>query len=309
MTLSYFSLWRSLLGLYDGREAQAVVRMVLEERYGLSLADIVCGATERLSQKQQEDLLAVMRRLRDGEPVQYVLGHAWFCGRRFHVGPGVLIPRPETEGLCKLIIQSFKPKSPSPNPKSQISNLKTQNSKLKVLDIGTGSGCIAVTLALDISNAEVTAIDISDEALLVARRNAAELGACVSFCRHDILLPSPLVGEGGSRLGSFDIIVSNPPYVTLGERNEMSRNVLEHEPDMALFVPDDDPLLFYRAIGRFAVENLAPDGSLYFEINPLFADSLSAMLRSFGFSEISIISDDFGKRRYIIASMKWQGTN
>lgn len=103
--------------------------------------------------------------------------------------------------------------------------------------------------------------------------------------------------------------MSNPPYVTFGERNEMSRNVLEHEPDMALFVPDDDPLLFYRAIGRFAVENLAPDGSLYFEINPLFVDSLSAMLRSFGFSEISIISEDFGKRRYIIASMKWQGTN
>lgn len=285
MAISYSSLWRSLLGLYDGREAQAVVRMVLEERFGLSLAGIVCGAAESLAQGQKDELRAIMRRLRAGEPVQYVLGSAWFCGRRFRVGPGVLIPRPETGRLCDIVVQSSKSKAQSPKP--------------RVLDIGTGSGCIAITLALDMPNARVAAVDISPGALDIARENARELHADVKFACGNVLSPS----FAGSCGDVFDIIVSNPPYVAESERQSMSPNVLGHEPREALFVPDDDPLLFYRAIGRFALGHLEPGGSLYFEINPRFAAGLEAMLAGLGFAGIEIMSDDFGKRRFAKAGM------
>ena len=305
--MSYQSLWQSLSTLYEPQEAQAIVRMVLEEKYNMTLTDIVCGGIDNLSETQLSELQSIMQRLQTGEPVQYVLGYAYFCGRKFHVEPGVLIPRPETEELCRLAIQSSK--------------FKVQ-SMPQIIDIGTCSGCIAITLALEMPEADVYAIDISDRALQIARGNAKTLGAKVTFIKADILS-----GEGldsiverncqssningitsprpkGEELGDKSLlIISNPPYIANKERKSMSKNVLEHEPSLALFVPDDDPLLFYRAIGRQAVKSLEPDGRLCFEINPLFADELKSMLIAQGFSNVDVIDDDYGKRRYTIATL------
>lgn len=273
--VTYHQLWSSLLHLYDAEEAQAIIRMVLDSRFGMSLTDIVCGGVEKLPATQTAELKSLMERLKTGEPVQYVLGEAWFCGRPFHVGPGVLIPRPETEELCKMIIGA-------------------PEGGAKILDIGTGSGCIAITLALDIPGAEVSAIDISDEALRTARVNARELKANVCFQKQDIRHP-----KVGLR---FSVIVSNPPYVIESERKDMRPNVLSYEPSTALFVPDDDPLLFYRAIARYATGNLTPGGSLYLEINPLFADDIKAMLSQNGFTDVQVVNDQFGKQRFVRAS-------
>lgn len=298
MATSYNKLWKRLVPLYDSDEAQAIVRLVLDSRFGMTLTDIACGGVERLTWEETSGLETLVSRLEQGEPVQYVLGEAWFCGRRFHVEPGVLIPRPETEQLCRLVIEGCK--SPSP----------------AILDVGTGSGCIAVTLALDIPGAAVSATDISGEALRIARGNAETLKACVSFFKQDILTEattysdgnSPSAIDGGASLSAsgdkpqpswrFDAIVSNPPYITVSEKDGMRGNVVDHEPSLALFVPDDDALRFYRAIGRYAIRHLAPGGSLYFEINPLFADELKAMLEDMGFSSVTIINDNFGKRRF-----------
>lgn len=282
----YQSLWQSLSALYDPREAQAIVRMVLEEKYGMTLTDIVCGGIDKLTETQKNELQALMLRLQTGEPVQYVLGYAWFCGRKFHVEPGVLIPRPETEQLCSLTIQ-----------KSQSSIFKP-----KILDIGTGSGCIAITLGLEMPGADVYAIDVSDNALRVAEYNAKALDTHVSFMKRDILSDKSITSilpEGKK----FQMIVSNPPYIALRERSAMSVNVLDHEPSLALFVPDDDPLLFYRAIGRQAIKSLEPQGRLYFEINPLFANELKKMLLDQGFANVEIVDDEFGKHRFAVATM------
>lgn len=290
---TFRQLWSSLLSLYDAREAQAIVRTVLAGRFGMTLTDIACGGAGKLPARQAEELSALMMRLRAGEPVQYVLGEAWFCSRRFHVAPSVLIPRRETEELCQMITAKAEVKTRSPEPVAR-------SPKLKILDIGTGSGCIAITLALDLPRAEVSATDVSREALAMARANAERLGAEVSFYRHDILGSSPLPGASGPH-GPFSVIVSNPPYVTQSERRDMLPNVVGHEPGLALFVPDDDPLLFYRAIARHAVSSLMPGGSLYLEINPLFAGSLKTMLAQSGFRDIEVIDDQFGRQRFVKA--------
>jgi len=229
-----------------------------------------------------------MPRLEGGEPIQYVLGRACFCGRSFAVAPGVLIPRPETEELCRLIIDTHPSES------------------LNILDIGTGSGCIAITLALEMPDAEVEAVDISPEALAIAGANAARLGAKVSFHQYDILSEdSPPLGRGrgwgAPSTPKYDIIVSNPPYICERERADMERNVLDYEPHTALFVPDDDPLLFYRTIGQKALTMLVPGGILCFEINPLYCDQLIELLRSQGYCEVETVSDSFGKRRFVTA--------
>ena len=281
--MTYRQLWTSLLDLYDRQEAQSIVRMVLDSRFGLDLTAIVCGGVEALSEAQQSALSAIMSRLRTGEPVQYVLDEAWFCGVRFHVAPGVLIPRSETEELCRMILAD-----------------ETRPGR-RVLDIGTGSGCIAITLALNLPEAKVSAIDISDQALTIARGNAAALGASMDFIKQDILDRS----QAGAAGAIFDVIVSNPPYVTVSEKKDMQSNVLDHEPSLALFVPDDDALRFYRAIADYAIGCLSTGGKLYFEINPLFAQPLELMLKEKGFDNVGIVDDSFGKARF--AKAQWRG--
>lgn len=284
--ISYPQLWQSLMPLYDEGEAKAVVRMLVEEAFGLTFTDICCGKVEALSADDRQRLEALMARLRQGEPVQYVLGEACFCGRRFGVAPGVLIPRPETEELCRTVKSYHNTPFCALQPPAP----------LQVLDVGTGSGCIAVTLALDLFNAEVTAWDVSGDALVIARYNAHRLGAKVNFEWHDIL-------DTQADDRRWDIIVSNPPYIARSERADMSPHVLDHEPELALFVPDDDPLLFYRAIGSYAVRTLNAGGWLYLEINPLYAEELRAMLTQLGFGQVLLQKDRYGKVRFCKANV------
>ena len=275
--MDYETLWHRLTPLYETSEAKAIVRWVLEVRFGLSMADILCD--KALSDDDQNDLEAIIQRLEKGEPVQYVIGVADFCGRQFHVEPGVLIPRPETEELCRWIVEE-------------------SGDRTYILDIGTGSGCIAVTLALEMPKAEVTAWDISDEALRIAQKNAQALGADVRFEHHDILhisLDSNLLMPDSC----YDLIVSNPPYIQPKESDEMAKNVLDYEPHQALFTPDNQPIIFYQRIGDYAWQNLKPGGALYFELNPLTADDVSHYLCRLGFSEIEMRQDQFGKQRFL----------
>lgn len=270
--MTYRELWRTLEPLYGNGEARAVTDYVLDVCFGLSKADIMCGAVEEMTAEKTAELRKIFSRLTEGEPVQYVLGRAEFSGRWFNVRPGVLIPRPETEELCAWITADSKA-SASP----------------KVLDIGTGSGCIAITLQLDMPESKVTAWDISADALDVARENAKQLGANVNFVKQDALNAKPE--------GEWDVIVSNPPYICEKEKKDMAVNVLEHEPHTALFVPDADPLLFYRAITRLAVQTLNKGGRLYFEINPIYADDTCRMMRAEGMSAVELRSDMYGKQR------------
>ena len=296
---SHRDLCRQLGSIYDEGEARAVVRLLLEEGYGLSWADVLCDGLSRLSADQRQQLAVQMERLCAGEPVQYVLGFETFLGRRFKVGPAVLIPRPETEELCQWV---EAPSQPPPEgegfqSRSSAGLLPLQGEVgrgLSLLDIGTGSGCIAVSLAARFPHARVSAWDLSEEALDIARENARLAGVDVSFRRQDALSPP-------DDIDTWDVIVSNPPYICQCEKSAMSATVLSHEPHTALFVPDDDPLLFYRAIARYAAKSLKPDGLLYFEINPLHADSLCLMLKNFGFIDISPKSDQFGKQRFVRA--------
>lgn len=270
--MTYRELWRTLEPLYGNGEARAVTDYVLDVCFGLSKADILCGAVEEMTAEKTAELNKIFGRLMKGEPVQYVLGRAEFSGRWFSVRPGVLIPRPETEELCAWITADSKV-SASP----------------KVLDIGTGSGCIAITLQLDMPESKVTAWDISADALDVARENAQQLGANVNFVKLDALNAKPE--------GEWDVIVSNPPYICEKEKKDMAVNVLEHEPHTALFVPDADPLLFYRAITRLAVQTLSKGGRLYFEINPIYADDTCRMMRVEGMTAVELRSDMYGKQR------------
>lgn len=270
--MTYRELWRTLEPLYGNGEARAITDYVLDVCFGLSKADILCGAVEEMTAEKTAELNKIFGRLMEGEPVQYVLGRAEFCGRWFSVRPGVLIPRPETEELCAWITADSKA-SASP----------------KVLDIGTGSGCIAITLQLDMPESKVTAWDISADALDVARENAQRLGANVNFVKQDALNAKPE--------GEWDVIVSNPPYICEKEKKDMAVNVLEHEPHTALFVPDADPLLFYRAITRLAVQTLSKGGRLYFEINPIYADDTCHMMRAEGMTAVELRSDMYGKQR------------
>ncbi len=252
-------------------------RILLEDVFGLSLTDICSGAIEKLSTSEKKTLEALKLRLDAGEPVQYVTGKALFCNHYFHVEPGVLIPRPETEELVEKIA----------------STTGNHAQGLKILDIGTGSGCIAISLAL--YGADVTAWDISDKALEIARGNARELNAQVTFQKTDILNFKPEYDI------LWDVIVSNPPYICHKEAEDMENNVLDYEPHEALFVPDEKPLLFYDAISDYAVKSLQPDGLLAFEINPLYAKPLQESLLKMGFRDVAIHNDSYGKERFIIS--------
>ena len=285
--MRYEDSWHRLSSLYDADEAKAIVRWVLDVRFGLSFTDILCGKVSELSADEQEELEKIMLRLEKGEPVQYVLGVADFCGRQFYVAPGVLIPRPETAELCRWITSHG-------DRHSVRSNLTECLSPCEVIDIGTGSGCIAITLALEIPKTKVTAWDISDEALHIAQENAKALGANVIFEKKDIL--------NVFLISKYDIIVSNPPYICDKEKEAMEKNVLEHEPHLALFVPNDDPLLFYRAIAKNAIDALKPDGMLFFELNPIYAEDTESMLLDMGFRHTELRKDQYGKLRFLKAT-------
>ena len=285
---TYQQLWHSLTPLYDAGEAQAIVRTVLEVKYGMTLTDIICGKVNDLSADEGIKLEEIIHRLQKAEPVQYVLGQADFAGRTFHVEPGVLIPRPETAELCHWITEDCR------NIPKTIRRNREDCSK-HLLDICTGSGCIAITLALDIPGAVVEGWDISEEAIRIAQQNVKALEAAqVNISRQDAL-SLPQMGK------QWDIIVSNPPYICNKEKAGMEQNVLDYEPDIALFVPDQDPLLFYRSIARFASTQLCPSGKLYFEINPIYEKEMREMLEVLGFQGIETKEDSFGKKRMMRA--------
>ena len=272
--MTYEQLWHRLIPIYEAGEAKAIVRNVLEMQFHLSFADILCGKVTELSADNQAELEKIMVRLEKSEPMQYVLGTAFFYGRPFHVGPGVLIPRPETTELCQWIIEAPKEGS--------------------ILDIGTGSGCIAITLAIELPQSHVSAWDISEEALTIAKANASTLNAHVNFEKQDALAPH--IDER-----KWDIIVSNPPYIEPKEREEMEKNVLEYEPAIALFAPESNPIAFYQSIGNYAAKTLLPGGLLYFELNPLTANAVDSYLESIGFKDIEYREDQFHKQRFLKA--------
>jgi len=262
-------------------EIRGIVYLLFQSLFGLSKTDITAGKIVSFSEDAAQTLQKMMYRLNKGEPVQYVLGEEYFYGRRFHVNPSVLIPRPETEELVRVVVD-FK------------HNLLLQNKRrpLKMLDIGTGSGCIPITLFHEAGPAEIYATDISTAALAVAVGNADDLGAKITFVEHDILNEKiPISG--------FDVIVSNPPYVTETEKREMRSNVRDFEPRDALFVTDDDPLIFYRKITAQAKDILKPGGLLAVEINEKFGKDVSQLFLRNGFKEVQIVEDVSAKQRVV----------
>ena len=300
---TYQQLWQSLTPLYDAGEAQAIVRTVLDVKYGMTLTDIICGKVNEISADEERKLEEIIIRLQKGEPVQYVLGEADFAGRPFHVEPGVLIPRPETAELCqwiekdmieKSIVSSGDSSEDSPEDSSGNSPQATDDAR-RILDICTGSGCIAITLGLNIPNSEVTGWDISEDALRIAQGNVEMLKARNVRIEYQDALALPKAAEAA------DLIVSNPPYICEKEKADMEKNVLEHEPSLALFVPDEDPLKFYRAIAEYASSALKSGGALYFEINPIYEKETRKMLLKLDFKDIETKEDAFGKKRMMRA--------
>lgn len=262
----------ALLPVYGENEALSGATLLLEELHGVS-------RSEYLFQKEKDvsegELSVVIEKIIAEVPLQYIIGYGYFYDRKFSVREGVLIPRNETEELVQWIIKDQK------------------HGGVKILDIGTGSGAIAVTLSLELENCSVSAIDLSEKALVIAAENNKMLGSNVSFRKQDIL--------SVDSLGSYDVIVSNPPYVTESEKSLMYRNVLDYEPSMALFVSDADPLLFYRRIAKLAYEALSSEGTLYFEINEHFGVACCDMLRSIGFQKITLRQDLNSRDRMVKA--------
>lgn len=282
--MTYSEIWHRIATSYEDGEARAIARILIEELFGLSYTDIVCGATDQLSADDTLRLDTAVRRIEQGEPLQHVLGYADFCGNHFGVNASVLIPRPETEWLVdegERLMNSASNAAPSA-PK-------------RILDIGTGSGCIAISLKLRLGEAYVEAWDISEEALRTAESNAKALKAEVAFCKRDAL-------RAEESVATWDLIVSNPPYICDSERAAMDDNVLLHEPHTALFVPDDDPLRFYRAIARYALRSLSNGGSLLFECNTRYAEATGEMMREMGFEDVTVNDDCFGLPRFVKGS-------
>lgn len=271
-------------------EAKAVALMLLEKVAGLTAAEaLIADGNDLLCRRQT--LLELAARVAQGEPIQYVLGETDFCGMTMKVKPGVLIPRPETEELVNWIVETLHTKKPTVN--------------YQLLDIGTGSGCIAVALAKKLEQAEVEAWDVSDVALEVTKENAEKNGVKVKVSKVDVLSPhtshlTPLTSHL-SPLTSYDLIVSNPPYICEEEMEEMEKNVLEHEPALALFVPNHDPLLFYKRIAELGLSMLKKQGLLFFEINRRFGEEVVKMLQEKGYQEVELRQDLFGNDRMVKA--------
>lgn len=268
-----------LLEAYPASETRWMVRIIFEHLKGYTPVDLVIKAGDQVSDFIAGKVSGVIDRLLAREPIQYIFGETQFYGLRLKVTPDTLIPRPETEELVDMIVREAGDRS-----------------DLRVLDIGTGSGCIAIALARNLRFPQVSAIDISPRALEVARENARTLRTNISFSQADALALTPPAAP------AYDIIVSNPPYIALHEQSGMDSNVLDHEPHSALFVPDSDPLVFYHAIARFALKALTPGGRIYFEINPLYAHDLSAFMQSGGWTDINLIPDTYRNIRFLSAT-------
>lgn len=276
--MMYRDFWRKLTAIYDEQEARAIASLVYEERFGLNRTDICMGEDARMSEEQNGETERILGRLLRNEPVQYVLGYAYFGESRYVVKPGVLIPRPETAALVAWMVADM-------------------TDEKRLLDCCCGSGCIALEMKGAFPAMQVSAYDISDVAIEVSRENARLLGRDINVFAMDALNPAPATEK-------YDVIVSNPPYVCDHERAGMRRNVLDYEPPTALFVPDEDPIKFYTAIARYATQALTDGGRLYFEINPLFVDDMKVMLSGLGFVDVTVNTDCGYADRLMRAAIK-----
>lgn len=268
--------------IYPKRELSSMIRLIMERVCHVPAYQLLAGIKREPSEIESKEIQDIVSRLKTAEPLQYIIGIADFYSLEFEVTPSVLIPRPETEELVDMILHEH-------------ADLEGE-----ILDVGTGSGCIAITLSKHLPNANVTGIDISPEALSVARRNAERNEVNTAFRQADILSSEPTMPFLPT---NFDLIVSNPPYVMEQEKATMEKNVLDYEPSLALFVPDADPLLFYKAIARFGRTHLNPGGQLYFEINPLRGNECAGMLHEAGYKDIQLLRDLSGKERFIKARL------
>ena len=269
-------------------EAKAIALLLMEKVCGMTTTDVLTGQDGTAPTPQEMMALNMAEQVANGMPVQYALGEADFCGMTFRVAPGVLIPRPETEELVDWIVKDSQP-----------STVNCQLSTVNYLDIGTGSGCIAIALAKRMKEAAVSAWDISPTALHIAQENAARNNVRVTFSQVDVLAP---IDWEHIHSNSFDCIVSNPPYICEEEAQEMERHVLEHEPHLALFVPDGDPLVFYRAIADWSRRLLTEDGRGMVEINESLGTDTEGVFRSAGFGHTVAVKDVFDRNRFVIFS-------
>ena len=291
-------LLKELFALYDEQEIDSFFYIILEKLHGLKRIDLALNPEAVMDGTHVKQWKSILSDLKIQKPIQYILGETEFYGLRFEVNENTLIPRPETEELVEIIINNE-------------GKGKREEGKVRILDIGTGSGCIAISLAANIPNAEVFAIDVSDKALVIAQKNADINAVKVNFVNVDILkindlkqLPTHACLPAGSNFKlptCFDIIVSNPPYVRNLEKAEIKRNVLEYEPHLALFVEDTDALLFYRKIAELAKKNLSLNGKLYFEINQYLGKETVELFESFGFKNVKLIKDIYGNDRIVFA--------
>lgn len=290
--------------LYGSDEANALIMILLEHYFNIDKIKIALEPDLRLSESELLTLHFAVKELLKNKPVQYIIGETEFCGMRFFVNENVLIPRPETEELVNQLIscsvnQLTVNPHPSFRPDIERREMGAEKSpaNISILDIGTGSGCIAISLAKLLKDSDVTAVDISEKALEVARKNAEANEVNVRFVHDDIL--NPHVKTYGRASQQFDIIVSNPPYVCESEKSDMRANVLDYEPSTALFVSDNDPLVFYRKILEFAQKTLKPNGAVWFEINEKFGKEMKDLCLEKGFKNVEIIRDFRGRERVV----------
>lgn len=280
MTIKYYrdQFIQELTSLYDAGEAESFFYLILEAKHQLKRVDLALQPDLVFSKAELKTLSSILEQLKKEIPVQYILGTTHFYGLEFEVNSNVLIPRPETEELVDWIIESQQ--------------LEIGDKKVRILDIGTGSGCIAISLAKNLPNAEVFALDVSDKALATAQKNAELNQVTIQFI-HQSILETEDLGQ------QFDLIVSNPPYVRHLEKQEIKKNVLDNEPHLALFVDDNDALIFYRKIAELAQKNLNPKGQLYFEINQYLGQETLDLLQEMGFKDTILRKDIYGNDRMI----------
>jgi len=287
-----------LIALYPIQEIHSFFFLLMKSYTNMTRVDLALNPHKELSKEKEQLLNSALNKLKEEYPIQYVIGNTEFYGLQFMVNDSVLIPRPETEELVAWILQEAKSRKLKVKSEKLITNDKfqTPTTNLNILDIGTGSGCIAISLAKYLPGAKVWALDISENALQVARKNAIENEVEINFIKTDILKRSDLKLK-------FDIIVSNPPYVREHEKKQMKNNVLKYEPEIALFVKDNNALLFYDRISDLACKNLKPEGKLYFEINQALGEEVRSLLINTRFKDIKIKKDIYGVNRMVKANL------